>query len=270
MTDKLQQIRMQIDAMDQQILEALHQRTALIEQVAQYKQDDPVKIRPAREIQMNAMLKKQHIAAYPAPVLQHIWRQIIGSTLLCEGDFPVGLLDGQNAVENLQLRYQAKSHFGILCPLMPSTDLAEFFQNLLDFKIQVGIISAYAHDAQNAPWWFLLAQIPARESWNLRICLKLPLWEEIDMPSLPSYALSCAHLQQSGSEQSYFVLRVKAEYYAQAVEIITQDEETMLLDTYAKEHSIFICQNHNATDYQSPFASDLLETANFVGYAQAE
>ncbi len=269
MSDKLQHIRKQIDAMDQQILEALRTRTLLIEEVAKYKKNDPVKIRPAREIQMNEFLKKQKIPAYPAPVLQHIWRQIIGSTLLCEGDFPVGLyLPKLDVAHDLYLRYQAKTYFGTLCPLVEADNLQKCFEDLLSYQTQVAIVSAQSVDQDLQPWWFALAQIQPRAQWNLRICLKLPLWQEVDMPFIESYALSCAEPDQSGYDQSYFALMLREEYYQKTLDILHQSQYSHVLDQYDKGYSIWIRQDH---DHQQPNLEKIdpswLSGCRFLGYA---
>ncbi len=272
MGDKLYQIRKKIDAMDQQILEALRTRTLLIEEVAKYKENDPVKIRPAREIQINEFLKQQEIPAYPAPVLQHIWRQIIGSTLLCEGDFPVGLyLSESDVIHDIQLRYQAKIYFGILCPLVETSDLQQCFEDLLSHKTQVAIISSKSVDQHQRPWWFALAQIQPRAKWNLRICLKLPLWQEAHMPFIDSFALSCAQPDKSGYDQSYFALMLQPEYYQQALDILNKSDQTLILDRYDKEYSIWVRQDHDhrQLDLQTLDQSWLLDY-RFLGYAQSQ
>lgn len=269
MGDKLLEIRQQIDAMDQQILDALHKRALLIEKVAEYKENDPVKIRPAREIQMNEFLKRQKVPAYPAPVLQHIWRQIIGSTLLCEGDFPVGLYFSDDALHNFQLCYQAKIYFGILCPLVEVNSLGQCFNDLLSHQTQVAIISAKSVDQHQRPWWYALAQIPPREQWNLRICLKLPLWQEVDMPFMESYALSCAEPDQSGHDQSYFALSLQPAYYQKAIDVLSNSKGSHILDQYEKEFSIWIRQDH---DQHQPDLSELDQSwfldYRFLGYTQ--
>ena len=65
MVRELPELRREIDAIDDQLHELLRARTKIVEEVRAYKQDERVKIRPAREAEIIYRLFAQHEGAFP-------------------------------------------------------------------------------------------------------------------------------------------------------------------------------------------------------------
>src|SRR3989338_11147700 len=106
MTQSLQQLRVKIDSVDQQLLALLNQRAALANEVGEIKRQDgsPV-FRPEREAQVIQGLQ----AANPGPLkgdnIAHIWREIMSACRALEAPQrvaylgPAGTFSEQAAVQ---------------------------------------------------------------------------------------------------------------------------------------------------------------------------
>ena len=93
----LEELRREIDAIDDQLHDLLMRRTEIVEGVTAAKQGDAIKIRPAREAKIVYRLLARHKGAFPKRELVRIWREIIVATLGAEGPFSAGVYTGDDA-----------------------------------------------------------------------------------------------------------------------------------------------------------------------------
>ncbi|MFV0321229.1 MAG: chorismate mutase [Alphaproteobacteria bacterium] len=229
MKNPLAELRVQIDAIDDEILSLLEKRSKVVYKVGEYKEKQPVKVRPAREIQMNWNLAQKSIPAYPAPVLQRIWREIITSTLTIEGDFAVDVFfDEKNDLRtSLALWDLTRDHFGSWCPIYRSTDKIAMIEQLAKHEVELVVMPIKNISIDPEPWWLYLANRPKEAEWYPRIAFHLPFsgpsnsWAYHDIEAL---VLSCATIEPSGHDETLFCIEVlKGDYGSFLQKIAMQD-----------------------------------------------
>jgi chorismate mutase/prephenate dehydratase len=137
MTQDLQQLRHQIDAVDQQLLALLNQRAALANEVGEIKRKDgsPV-FRPEREAQVIAGQQ----AANPGPLkgdsIAHIWREVMSACRALEAPQrvaylgPAGTFSEQAAVQ----------FFGSSIEHVPCSSFDEVFHSATAGSAQFGVV----------------------------------------------------------------------------------------------------------------------------------
>ena len=87
----LDEVRTDIDCIDDAIHDLLIRRTALIEEVRSIKRDWRVKIQPSREADIVYRLVERHHGPFPKRDLVAMWRILICATLSFEGPFSVAV-----------------------------------------------------------------------------------------------------------------------------------------------------------------------------------
>ena len=110
--DGLPALRQALDGLDDQILDLLMQRAAIVERVATTKKGGP--LRPGREAAIIRRLLRQHDGALPRYAVVRIWREIFASSVAQQQNVLVAVcdpaMDGRFAAA-------AREHLGALTPL---------------------------------------------------------------------------------------------------------------------------------------------------------
>ena len=136
MTDKkptLQDLRDEIDHVDNQILDLLDQRSRIVDRVKQVKTG--CIFRPGREADMLDALRKKYQGLYPFTAIYAIWREIISATLRKEGTFNVIALAKDDEMVKL-----CHHQFGVLTPLTRAENMNKIFDKLLSDEAAVAIL----------------------------------------------------------------------------------------------------------------------------------
>src|ERR1051326_7104984 len=92
---KLHQLRSQIDAIDQQLLDLLVKRAEIVAEVGESKGEQPIYIRPGREATMLRSLLSKNTGKLPKNLIHRIWREMIGAFTLQEGALRVAVPEGE-------------------------------------------------------------------------------------------------------------------------------------------------------------------------------
>ncbi len=162
---KLDELRQQIDGLDDRIHDLLIERSAMIEQIIAAKGDGQPKLRPGREAEIARRLVGRHRGQFPAPSLVRIWREIINAFTCMQGPFSIAL---SGAAEDRRIRELARDHFGGTPEriVVEHTDAA--IQAVIDGDATLAVLP---WDDRVAGW--LGAMIDATDS-GLSICFGLP------------------------------------------------------------------------------------------------
>ena len=86
----LEDLRRDIDAVDDAIHDLIMRRTALVHAVRATKSDG-LALRPGREAVILRRLLARHRGAFPRPVLVRIWRELMGAMVRLQGPFSVAV-----------------------------------------------------------------------------------------------------------------------------------------------------------------------------------
>ena len=89
--ETLEELRRQIDAIDDRVHDLLIERSGMIEQIVAAKRDGQAKLRPGREALIARRLVGRHRGRFPQASLIRIWREIINAFTCMQGPFEIAV-----------------------------------------------------------------------------------------------------------------------------------------------------------------------------------
>jgi chorismate mutase len=186
----LAQLRREIDAVDDRILELLLQRFALGQAVAEAKRNLPPapNMRPAREAEILRRLAGRWRGPAPVSTMAAIWRHIISTVLGLQGRFTVHLTEEDRRItpEVAANHFSAGAHFRTHRTYEAA--LVEVTQDLQSIAIL-----ALPAGQPPSPWWSNLHEGP------LRVVARLPFLEPV---STRAYVVALQEPAPSGDDIS--------------------------------------------------------------------
>ena len=156
MTDSrqtLNDLRQQIDALDQEIQTLLMKRSEIVLEVGRVKQaaagaEDPSFLRPSREAAMLRRLVSRQRGPFPKPVLIQIWHEIIGAMVRLEGPFSVVVAMPEDAPGLWDL---ARNQYGGHAPIAAVGTAAEALDRVDSGDVVVGVLPF--PEPGSEMWW---------------------------------------------------------------------------------------------------------------------
>lgn len=145
----LDDVRREIDAIDDSIHDLIMRRTALVEKVRDLKRDSAIKIRPSREVEIVHRLLARHKGNFPRRELVVLWRQLICATLPFEGPFSVAAFVPESTVGYRDL---ARDHFGAFTPTTRHGSVRSVIEAVSRQDATVGVLPMPRQDDTD-PWW---------------------------------------------------------------------------------------------------------------------
>jgi chorismate mutase len=178
----LQELRKEIDVIDEQVHTLLMRRGDIIDRLIAAKQSQEVgsAFRPAREADMMRRLVQRHRGILPIDTVESIWRVIIATFTYVQAPFSVhvDLSLGESA-----MRDSARFHFGFTVPYLAHFSAAAAVEAVAKSKGDLALVSA---TSSRTPWWIAL-----EASGAPKIIARLPFIERADHPAaLPVFVVS--------------------------------------------------------------------------------
>ena len=178
----LQDLRREIDSIDEQVHSLLMQRGDIIDRLISVKQTQEIgsAFRPAREADMMRRLAERHRGILPLDTVESIWRVIISTFTYVQAPFAVhaDLSPGESA-----MRVSARFHFGFTVPFVAHLGAGAAVEAVAKSKGDLALISAAS---SRSAWWTALEATGAP-----RIIARLPFIERADHPAaLPVFVIS--------------------------------------------------------------------------------
>jgi chorismate mutase len=178
----LQELRKEIDAIDEQVHTLLMRRGDIIDRLISVKQTQEVgsAFRPAREADMMRRLAQRHRGILPLDTVESIWRVIIATFTYVQAPFSVhaDLSLGESGI-----RDSARFHFGFTVPYVAHFSAAAAVEAVARSKGDLALVSA---TSSRTPWWIDLEAEGAP-----KIIARLPFIERADHPAaLPVFVVS--------------------------------------------------------------------------------
>jgi chorismate mutase/prephenate dehydratase len=164
-------LRRQIDGIDDALHDLLMQRVEIAERIGKLKSDGaaatpPIFLRPAREAIVLRRLVARHRGSLPPAVVVRLWRELIAALLRLQGPFAVAVQGtGQAGCWEL-----ARDHFGGLTPIVAHESGWQVLRAVIDGEAQAGVLPLPQPDAAD-PWWRHLLN---RDPKIPRIVARLP------------------------------------------------------------------------------------------------
>jgi chorismate mutase len=166
----LAQLRREIDAVDDRILELLLQRFALGQSVAEAKRNLPPapNMRPAREAEILRRLAARWRGPAPVSTMAAIWRHIISSVLGLQGRFTVHLTEEDRRITPAL----AANHFSAGAQFQTHRTYEHALTEVSQDLQSIAILALPAGQPPS-PWWSGLHHGP------LRVVARLPFLEPV-------------------------------------------------------------------------------------------
>lgn len=171
MTNKnaLDDLRREIDKIDDTIHDLLMRRTQVVERVGSQKsaQGGGPFLRPAREAVVLRRLMARHTGALPPSVVVRIWREMMSSLTRLQGPFAVAVYQPEDRRGFWDI---ARDHFGSVVPMTAVNSPQAAVRAVTEGTATVGVVPFPAEDDRD-PWWRFLINADARTP---RIIARLP------------------------------------------------------------------------------------------------
>jgi chorismate mutase / prephenate dehydratase len=206
-TQALNQLRAQLDALDDQIHDLLMRRAAVVEQVAHNGGKVGTKIRPGREAIILRRLLARHRGALPPEAIIRFWREMFGAALIIEGGQTVAVCDGDGGSDRLAL---AREHFGPYTPMRRHHNPAQTLADLRD-TAQLAVLPPPGEDDESqGGWWPMLT---GSGPHRLFVIAKLPFWPKRveGAPLGEAYVVGAVRPDPSGADRGLVSLELGAD-----------------------------------------------------------
>lgn len=149
----LEDLRAEIDRIDNAIHDLLMERALVVEHVRHAKGPDQPKFRPAREAEILYRLSERHRGSFSKKAILQMWRELISGTLMLEGPFFVAV---QAPGDNDGYMDLARDHFGSFSPMIRHQNAVSVIEDVSNGEATVGVLPFPARDS-NDIWWRYLA-----------------------------------------------------------------------------------------------------------------
>ena len=198
----IQDLRNQIDAVDDQMHDLLMQRVLLAEQIGRLKAESPqtpvLAMRPKREIEIMHRLCSRHKGTLEKYELIRIWREIISACVNLQSPLTIAVFMPDRGMGNLEI---ARDYFGTYTPMLSCRSVSLVLKELTQGEANVAILSL--NDDKQTCWWYTVAQEYKR---SVNVFLKLPLAGNHGRGDGRSvYALSKQSFEPTGEDRTLLV-----------------------------------------------------------------
>jgi len=217
-TPKLEDLRKEIDRIDEAMHQLLIERGEIIDRLiaAKRSQETGSAFRPAREAEMMRRLVKRHKGILPLDTAESIWRVIISTFTYVQTPFAV---HADLSAGDALMRDSARFHFGFTVPFVPHMGAAAVVAAVSGSKGDLGLVPAFALAAAGS-WWNALEFDAAP-----KIIARLPFVERPDHPAaLPVFVLSRVAADAMATEAAVWSVRV-AGWGATAAEALSMQAD---------------------------------------------
>lgn len=212
MSKKLTEIRTKIDALDNQIHDALIARADLVMEIAEEKRKKNLQtVHPAREAMMIRRLLERHKGDLPQKAILSIWRELVGAVCMMQAGLKVVVAEDESFSS---LWDMAKDYFGSVMPMIsaPSklTAISAVRENSASFAVLPWPHKDIHMDGEE-PWWSYLFHV---ESEQMRVIAALPFGhgeENFIAVEKKGLIVSKIDFLPSGSDHSLIVLEIDPE-----------------------------------------------------------
>lgn len=154
-----------IDGHDRQIINILSERTKIVEQVAELKQQQRLSVfmKPGREASILRTMLAANAGQLPPRLIVQLWREIMMASLQLEQAFTVAAV--VPASGGMQCWELARDHFGCVTPLVAAPGVAEALAEVAAGRALLAVLPDPL-----AEWWPLLLT----SDMPLRLVFRLP------------------------------------------------------------------------------------------------
>jgi len=166
-TPPLESLRQEIDALDDQILELLMRRCAVVDRVAAAKKGGPI-LRPGREAMILRRMVGKWRGSLPKSNLVRIWRELLSGLVGVQGPFSVAVWMPERGAGYIEV---ARNQYGAYTPVTSHQSPSHVVREVTSGNATVGILPLPRWEDES-PWW---TQILSNAPDAPHIVARLPL-----------------------------------------------------------------------------------------------
>jgi chorismate mutase-like protein len=207
MTQTVEDLRTQIDTLDNQLHDLLMDRAELVLKIGEAKRRNNIQVvQPDREIVMLRRLLARHRGSLPKEAVVRIWRELVGAVSLLQTGLRVAvtLPEGGAAIDFWDM---AKDYFSSVLPMQRVNNALATLTMVREGQVTLGVVP-YPEDGEKSPWWIHLLDEAEKES-PIRIVARLPLGDRSNAnanPHRPALAVGRLDFNASGDDRTFLAL----------------------------------------------------------------
>ena len=219
-TPNLDDLRRQIDQIDEELHDKIMQRMALIDQVAKAKQlqgGAAVPMRPNREADVVRNLAERHRGQLATATVIRIWRELINSATALQGPLSVAVCAPSRSVGYWDM---ARNHFGSSVPMTLHTSPSVVLRIVDEQPGAVGLLP-FPQSGEDNPWWPALAS-QANDQSGPRVIWRLPFFASLTGRFEHLEALAVAKLVPEASGEDATLMMVETDLDVSLARVVDQ------------------------------------------------
>mgnify|MGYP001307212955 CR=1 FL=1 len=202
--ESLNDLRGEIDEIDEQLHDLLVRRGGLVERIRAVKRLESIAtVRPGREAFILRKLKNRHKGNFPVGAVFRIWREIIAGITrmeMSEYNIAVYTAEGDQGYWDL-----ARDQFGTMTPMTGYSSRRDVLRVVDEGNSTLGVVPCPSEDDTD-PWWIGL-MVPD----GLRVAYKLPFFADTNARTTangPAVAFAIGRIlpEPSDSDRTLLVL----------------------------------------------------------------
>lgn len=206
MSQTLEEIRREIDALDHQVHDLLMRRAELIVKVIEAKRKNKMHtVQPEREAMMIRRLLGRHSGVLPREAIARIWRELVGAVSLVQTNLKATVTVPDN---NRGLLYwdMAKDYFSSVLPMQKSETPLSALAAVREGDVTFAVVP-WPEVEEDKPWWsFLMAE---EGEAPMRIMARLPFGDRSKTNISPDHqalVVGKIKFEPSGDDRSFLAL----------------------------------------------------------------
>ncbi|MGD9637883.1 MAG: chorismate mutase [Alphaproteobacteria bacterium] len=245
--EQLNNLRDEIDKIDDALHENLVKRTKIVLEIAKVKRSMPNSDRasawhPAREVRILRRLLGKDSGGFPKTSIFRIWREMFGALTNLQKPFIMAVFMPQRGAGFLEI---ARDQFGAYSPFSVCGSVGQIIRELTENKASVGVIPIDDSYDSTSPWW--IKMLPS----NIKVVARLPLIGpgEGRGGGKEAYVLAVAPHENTGDDRSLMVIEVKEEAFS----IGSLKEKLKTVDIEIER----ICSNYTVNDKEAAYLAEV-------------
>jgi chorismate mutase/prephenate dehydratase len=208
MSRSVEEIRREIDTLDNRIHDLLMERAELVLRIGEEKKRNRVQVvQPDREAVMIRRLLARHKGPLPKEAVVRIWRELVGAVSLLQTGLRVAVAVPEDT-SGLGYWDMAKDYFSSVLPMNKVTNPMAALGMVREGEATFAVVPWPENEEQN-PWWRFLMDEKGDQA--MRIMARLPLGDRSRAGANPEFrALVVAKVKYdtSGEDRSFIALQV--------------------------------------------------------------
>ncbi|MSO77631.1 MAG: chorismate mutase [Alphaproteobacteria bacterium] len=205
----LDELRQEIDRIDEMIHGLLMARTAVVERIGQVKQVAGTNrgdgfFRPGREALVLRRLVARHRGPFPKRAIVRIWREIMAGQLRVQTPIPVAVHSDGRPGTCWDL---ARDQFGVSATALAMTSSVQVIRAIRDGRAIIGVVPM-PEDGAAEPWWPLLA---TSENDRPSIVARLPFAPPSGADGAGALVIARLVPEATGDDRSYLAIESRGE-----------------------------------------------------------